>query len=250
MSLTHFGDKLVAISGIAQMVRSRLEDEYLAGMWRRDLLYDLGWFVYSDATRPSTYRAPSWSFLSVDGHVSCIKGRDETDIAEAEVVDVHIEYITEDETGDIRKGWLDLKGSLRPVRVQRFLMDWDAEELEMGFVKELQWQVELGHDAAGDPFTCDGRIDDSSLDDDVILRQSAAGRHFCILTVRSELEFEFEDKTYYHYLILRLVDGTNEYERVGMISTPHDPLQDLDEELKRSLPCIRYEDGKHTIRII
>ncbi|KAK6836297.1 heterokaryon incompatibility protein [Apiospora arundinis] len=49
--LTFPSDKLVAISGIAKMVRSILNDEYVAGMWRLHLDREILW-VRSPAFRP------------------------------------------------------------------------------------------------------------------------------------------------------------------------------------------------------
>ena len=40
-SLTEAEDKLVAISGIAQRMQRILDDEYLAGLWRKDLPHQL-----------------------------------------------------------------------------------------------------------------------------------------------------------------------------------------------------------------
>jgi hypothetical protein len=57
-------------------------------------------------------------------------------------------------------------------------------------------------------------------------------------------------------LLLRVIDGDEGvFERLGHISdngNEHLPaiMADLEEEMKKSLPCIRYKDGLHTIRII
>ena len=40
-SLTRESDKLVAIGGIAKELQRFLQDEYLAGLWNRDLLREL-----------------------------------------------------------------------------------------------------------------------------------------------------------------------------------------------------------------
>lgn len=44
-SITKSDDKLVAISGLADLVRRNLQSEYLAGLWRGNLSHDLLWVV-------------------------------------------------------------------------------------------------------------------------------------------------------------------------------------------------------------
>jgi hypothetical protein len=70
-SLTHYEDKAVAISGIAQKIHQKCGDEYVAGMWHTDLAIQLCWFI-DDTTqdRFPMYIAPTWSWLSTLGRVS------------------------------------------------------------------------------------------------------------------------------------------------------------------------------------
>jgi len=71
--LTCEEDKLIALSGIAKDMHL-LDDEYLAGLWRRQLPGQLLWKINDckqanglPSRRPHNYRAPSWSWASVDG---------------------------------------------------------------------------------------------------------------------------------------------------------------------------------------
>jgi hypothetical protein len=58
--LTKPGDKLVALSGIAQRIRQATEFHYRAGLWQETLMLDLCWFISRrPQPRPSQYRAPS-----------------------------------------------------------------------------------------------------------------------------------------------------------------------------------------------
>jgi hypothetical protein len=65
-------DKLTAIAAVAQWCYDKRPSRYFAGLWEADLLENLVWHVDSDEPlpRPSVYRAPSWSWASVDGSVS------------------------------------------------------------------------------------------------------------------------------------------------------------------------------------
>ena len=221
MSLTYPSDKLAAISGIAKMVQSVVHDEYVAGMWRENLVDQLQWRIDSHTTRPLVYRAPSWSWTSVDGKIMFNwYPHDRVDM-DAEIVDLHIEYATEDKTGQVLGGWLELKGILWSVQLER-------NDLS----KEIWVANFQDGDEEGDYISA--YFDDASLEDNFIVQQSAAGEHFFMYLAG-------------YCLILRLSDHTNKlYERIGIAQCDFDPR----ELGKESLPCIRYEDGKHTIRII
>ena len=68
--LTFSEDKLVAISGIARAVQQETHDQYLAGLWRKDIEFQLCWCTTRRRSKSMNYRAPSWSWASVDGMVS------------------------------------------------------------------------------------------------------------------------------------------------------------------------------------
>jgi hypothetical protein len=66
--LTKHSDKLVALSGLAHAVQRESGDQYVAGLWRKDLEYSLLWSIYTDdrmMCRPQPYRAPTVSM----GHI-------------------------------------------------------------------------------------------------------------------------------------------------------------------------------------
>lgn len=70
--LTQASDKLIALAGIANRVSETLQDRFLAGVWHSWLMYDLCWSLdfasYVSAPKPlAFYRAPSWSWASLEG---------------------------------------------------------------------------------------------------------------------------------------------------------------------------------------
>lgn len=68
--LTNPSDKLPAIQGLAARMGSVLRlGSYIAGAWEDTLLTDLAWFALFPGTGPKTWRAPTWSWASVDGAV-------------------------------------------------------------------------------------------------------------------------------------------------------------------------------------
>ncbi|KAI0323736.1 HET-domain-containing protein, partial [Cubamyces sp. BRFM 1775] len=75
--LSDASDKLTAISALAEMFVPSLGPEYVAGLWRRTLLRDLLWTTdvrFSPSVlrsnRLTGYRAPSWSWASINGPVT------------------------------------------------------------------------------------------------------------------------------------------------------------------------------------
>lgn len=70
--LTHQTDKLVAVSGVARKFNNLVQDQYLAGLWRRDFPRQLCWRVdrQYDSSRQETYIAPSWSWASITGRLA------------------------------------------------------------------------------------------------------------------------------------------------------------------------------------
>jgi hypothetical protein len=134
--LTVPSDKLIAISGIARrfeekVIGSRPEAEspsYLAGLWKRNLMVDLLWTVNDDAAdetrHVAKYRAPSWSWASMDGHVKY-----DTDeylcFAKEEniVADIVSASVTPDTAGDsfgtLRDGRLTIRGMVTEARLRR-----------------------------------------------------------------------------------------------------------------------------------
>jgi hypothetical protein len=66
-------DKLVALYGIAEVFhRFWSTSKYLAGLWERNLLDELLWQKSEEDRfpRPAVYRAPSWSWAAIDGHIT------------------------------------------------------------------------------------------------------------------------------------------------------------------------------------
>lgn len=123
-------DKLLACAAVAQQFAHVLKSDYLAGLWQSDqLLTDLLWRANPYATgdvphrRPKAYRAPSWSWASLDGAVdywSVDHPNDFEDlrsVALAEVVASQCRVTLEDPLlpfGRVASGTLFLRGMMIP----------------------------------------------------------------------------------------------------------------------------------------
>ncbi|KAK0624205.1 heterokaryon incompatibility protein-domain-containing protein [Immersiella caudata] len=131
-------DKLPALSGLAQAFQARMpQNVYLAGLWKDHLLDDLLW-CHAPTTssrrakrgRPATFRAPSWSWASLDGNVCWYwAGADYQEMREMGVKEPQLKFIAEvmsswtaskgrDNFGEVTGGAITLRGQLRALRVE------------------------------------------------------------------------------------------------------------------------------------
>ncbi|KAL6918512.1 hypothetical protein FSST1_010007 [Fusarium sambucinum] len=69
-NLTYETDRIIAFSGVAQAFRllHNIKGQYLAGIWSLNMPEGLLWYRNSSAAfRSDNYKAPSWSWMSIDG---------------------------------------------------------------------------------------------------------------------------------------------------------------------------------------
>ena len=127
--LTQEDDKCIAISGIAEEVHTCTGEMYVAGMWRSWLVPQMCWTSDYLANgerritprRPSKYRAPSWSWLSLDSRIEVYYFDDVLSESYAEVfdiLDVKVENTSQGVFGSITSAHIVGRGMLRPGRLQ------------------------------------------------------------------------------------------------------------------------------------
>jgi hypothetical protein len=107
-SLTYPDDRLIAMSGIAEMFKENTGDEYLAGLWKSRLTEGLNWVVVDPVARPQNHlRAPSWSWAAVDSAVSPQQRRFPAEHGYlVEVINATVE------SPDTAAGWHQIRGSI------------------------------------------------------------------------------------------------------------------------------------------
>ncbi|KAF4929655.1 hypothetical protein CGCVW01_v001425 [Colletotrichum viniferum] len=118
LQLTRAGDKLLALSGLANDMKKRLNElqpgphRYLAGLWEHTLMTQLTWGVRGSAKRVSQYRAPSWSWACLDGKV--VLGTMVSQSGEyfdlASMISAKMVYPSKEETGEVKSGILTVEG--------------------------------------------------------------------------------------------------------------------------------------------
>ena len=69
--LTKSSDRLPKFSGLAKVAQTFMKSRHLAGSWENDIVSSLTWFgQYGPIEKqPEPYRAPTWSWASIEGPV-------------------------------------------------------------------------------------------------------------------------------------------------------------------------------------
>ncbi|ORY18230.1 heterokaryon incompatibility protein-domain-containing protein, partial [Clohesyomyces aquaticus] len=132
--VSHPSDKLPAISAIAAEFSRLSNDDYLAGLWRSNLARDLLWRTPQPEThRPPQWRAPSWSWASVDDAIIYDEVPPPTATLLAEVLDVEtVPLTTTVPFGEVSQGRLVISAlSWR----MKFSGDEDREHMSAPFLK-------------------------------------------------------------------------------------------------------------------
>lgn len=209
--LTSPSDKLPALSGLAQLRKHARGGVYLAGLWQDSLVHDLCWYHTRDYNsaktggvghRPAEYRAPSWSWASVDTDSGCsfwwtgaILIHPISPWAEPRqactILESFCQPKTADPTGEVRSGFLDIQVALIPAEVCH-----DPEQ-------EVAWTIiNIETDLALEFFKPDCELEDDSL--------AIGGRVYCAPIAETVLETGVERGC----LVLRKL-YTSIYQRVG-----------------------------------
>ncbi|KAF4636296.1 hypothetical protein G7Y89_g1777 [Cudoniella acicularis] len=111
-------DKLVAISGLAKEILGDSNDSYYAGLWGKDFARTSLWYLQTpQKARLKDYRAPSWSWASVEGKAGHLAS-DSADNTSTPISQVRaIQTIGIDgsrcSTGQLKDGFCRILGPLR-----------------------------------------------------------------------------------------------------------------------------------------
>ena len=112
-ALTYDTDRLPALAGAAKLFQEALGDEYLAGLWKGDLLRGLGWKAPPSVDLTSKRmdgKTPSWSWASVNHSVVFQRGDFCTPFTE--VVDAKTRTSDSSPFGLVDGGYITLRGPL------------------------------------------------------------------------------------------------------------------------------------------
>ncbi|PQE08118.1 HET domain-containing protein [Rutstroemia sp. NJR-2017a BVV2] len=112
--LSEPGDKLLALSGLARKIERLSGMKYVAGLWKNIISQSLLWHLQSKLGQyPIQYRAPSWSWASVDGDTVFY----DCEIYRITVINVDVETTTNDSFGSIVSAFLEVKARVMEVGI-------------------------------------------------------------------------------------------------------------------------------------
>lgn len=112
------GDKLVALAGIVEKFHRVFNTKYIAGLWQRTRST-----AYEIKPRPIKYRAPSWSWASIDGLVE-YRYVEETEAKasyniECEILNCQVMLAREDMPfGEVLAATLTLKSNIKEAKLE------------------------------------------------------------------------------------------------------------------------------------
>jgi hypothetical protein len=125
-NLTEFSDRLPALSGIARLFGEKLQGDYLAGHWRKDLPYSMMWQPlrkgHECRSDGMIYTGPSWSWASVKGGVRFFHEEIPRFNCQrlVKMLDARVEVSSSvNPYGHVNYGWIDLEAPVLPVRVEK-----------------------------------------------------------------------------------------------------------------------------------
>lgn len=124
-NLTYTTDRLAALAGLAKVMQHAFNDQYCAGMWKSHIVTQLSWLpsggqlLFPSTPRPSPYRAPSWSWASLDCPISTGWFQDDfpDKIDLIDVLECEATNNSGDTTSTITGGYLRLSGWLSTMQL-------------------------------------------------------------------------------------------------------------------------------------
>lgn len=151
LNLTYESDRVVAFASAASVVNSRLDYAYIAGFWNVDLEHQLMWIVkHPESTlRPKAWRAPTWSWLSIEGPVEASKGT--FGKAVGRIVDLVIDLVDpEQPTGEMTGGSMKREAFFRgmtfggqgPSTAEKQSFNLPGTERSPGEMTRLFWDTD------------------------------------------------------------------------------------------------------------
>lgn len=217
LDLTEESDKLHALSGLASKVAAArqldVDSHYLAGLWGDSIYHDLLWKVSSGSKelprrRAANWRAPTWSWASLDWLIRFPISGDVTRLchADCKALDAGLESppAAGDEWGQVTKWSLTIRGLLFSVRIHVEVENLDGFQMVLeddpeNIVKSYHHSLDIS-------------LDTDTLEDLSFFKDNTV---FCMPITHLH---HFEGCESEHSLILGFDHGSNKYRRLGIIS--------------------------------
>ncbi|KAK1986953.1 heterokaryon incompatibility protein [Colletotrichum cereale] len=211
--ITKSYDRLPALSGLAKVMEECTGQKYVAGLWESHLAYGLLWHRTEQwLRRPADgYRAPSWSWASLEGGVSVpeiasmLTSGNEMEVV-VDIVDVQTTALGLDPRGMLRSGHLTLKGKLKTA-------DPRVDPATPGH----RWFSKYRKELAIDFLNSDGEMVGLAFFDEEYSGRERQPLYY-LRVVRRQME-----PSRWHGLLLEPTGERNRFRRVGFCRTEEFP---------------------------
>ncbi|EPE25881.1 hypothetical protein GLAREA_01793 [Glarea lozoyensis ATCC 20868] len=116
-------DKLIAIGGIAKKYGN--EEDYLAGLWKHDIIFQLTWRVLqkdTDAQSLEDFQAPSWTWASLNKEItysSRIIDKMHMHRPIAKLISSNLTHVSDNKLGRLSQGTLDIQAPIIKIEFHR-----------------------------------------------------------------------------------------------------------------------------------
>jgi hypothetical protein len=249
MALTKQDDIFPAVSGLAKSVIKSTGWEYVAGLWKENMITDLVWYTSDPqlASRCVPWRAPTFSWASIKNNIcdgtkkfsspinygkmdilrQGLKGSPDprrTTSSYATLVEASCTPVANDLTGRLVSGYIVMRGTLIKTALYRSEPDGKWHVTARGKSPRRQNNFKM----------------DYALNKDAALEWSRSGKIHCLRLIGTKKNVEYEDEEFLVYLVLRQVQmvpvefgthggETGSFERIGLLANEHGEIQLEDE---------------------
>jgi hypothetical protein len=126
LRLTYASDLLPALSGVVKQMGEFRQGRYLAGLWEDNLVMDLIWKtpLSQHPKRAKPWRAPTWSWASVESPISYRRLLNFDRITYCQIVKAETQHATSDSTGRVLSGTIKILGRLKAAKLQPCSSDY------------------------------------------------------------------------------------------------------------------------------
>ena len=206
-------DRLPAIGGIAAAISRISGVGYVAGLWQNNILYDLMWYADTREwlSRPPEWRAPSWSWASVNAPVEYGRIADDaTPLATVRSCE-SLPAPEHGAFGEVVGGTLEISGPFAEVAREDVLALFRDQKMAPSPPKSnnvSEWYAQILEHCANQP---KNQVSDEAI------QAALPDRVFALLTFVSDWRMKHEtrkEETCYSGLLLREIEGGN-FERIS-----------------------------------
>jgi hypothetical protein len=126
-SLTYSTDKLIGLGGLASTFNEFLGPRYLAGIWLKNIAYQLCWSGKRE--KGVSYVAPSWSWAVTKGPVidALLPIHMPSNVRQIDVLDAAVDLVSHNGFGQVNSGYLKVAGRVAAVKME-YRETWTRNE--------------------------------------------------------------------------------------------------------------------------